>query len=351
MWRGQEECTICEPEIQIGDYTSSECVKPFLAPWNQTNHATGMETHPSIPGDGRGLWGDSILVSKQRGRMLCFFFGCSLIAALLLPHPALAQENGQQGKQQTQSPESERAAQQASPSIPDAPVKVQSKGVQPGQERNSNQNNRGQNQEQPTTPENDRLFGVLPNYLTVENQAKVPPLTTGGKYKLVAQGSFDPVMYPFIGFLALVSQAQNSEPGYGQGAAGFGKRYGAAFADSTIGNFMTGAIFPSLLKQDPRYFQLVHGGIKRRSIYAVSRILITRTDSGHNEFNSSEIVGNLVAAGISMPYHPAGDRTLADTLSVWGTSVGWDTMSNLAVEFWPDIHVWLKRKFHSGKQE
>lgn len=278
--------------------------------------------------------------------MLCSFFECSLIAVLLLSLPASAQQNGQQGTQQTQSPGSEQAAQQASSSNPDAPIQVQ-----PGQKRTDNQNNENHSQGQATTPENDRLFGVLPNYLTVENQARVPPLTSGGKYRLVAKNAFDPVIFPFIGFLALVSQAQNSEPEYGQGAAGFGRRYGAAFGDATIGSFMTGAIFPSMFKQDPRYFQLAHGGFKRRAIYSVSRILIARTDSGHGQFNGSEILGNLVAAGISNAYHPAEDRSFVNTLSVWGTDTGWDTMANLAEEFWPDIHRWLKRRFNSGNQE
>jgi hypothetical protein len=199
--------------------------------------------------------------------------------------------------------------------------------------------------QQSASPKNDRLFGVLPNYLTVENEAQVPALTSGGKFKLVAKNAFDPAVYPFIGFLALVGQAQNTEPQYGQGMVGYARRYGVSFGDATIGSFMTGAVFPSLFKQDPRYYQLVRGGFWHRSIYSVSRILITRSDSGQNQFNSSEIVGNLFAAGISNAYHPAQDRSLLNTLSIWGTDTGWDTMANLAQEFWPDVHQWLKKKF------
>jgi hypothetical protein len=325
--------------------------KTFFRAVESKQQRSEPENHSLIHRDGRGLWEESILAIKLQWRPLCFFLGCSLIAAGLLSRPASAQENGQQGKEQTQSSGPQQAAQHAPPSNPDLPDKVNPARVKQGQQSTQNQNNGGQNHGHPTSPKNDRLFGVLPNYLTVENEAKAPSLTSGGKYKLAAEGSFDPVIYPFIGFLALISQGQNSEPGYGQGAAGYGRRYAAAFADSTIGNFMTGAIFPSLLKQDPRYFQLVRGGFKRRAIYSVSRILITRADSGHNQFNSSEIAGNLVAAGISISYHPAGDRTLVDTMSVWGTSVGWDTMSNFAEEFWPDIHVWLKQKVKFSKQE
>ncbi len=265
---------------------------------------------------------------ERHGWVPCLLLEIILVVTLSLPIPATAQ---QQGEQQPQSQQS----QQPPPLNPTATAQSQ-----PGQKRTDDQS-----QEPATSPKNDRLFGVLPNYLTVENEAQVPPLTARGKFKLVAKNAFDPAVFPFIGFLALVSQAQNSEPEFGQGAAGYGRRYGAAFGDATIGSFMTGAILPSAFKQDPRYYQLVRGGFKRRAVYSVSRIFITRTDSGHNQFNGSEIVGNLCAAGISNAYHPAQDRSFTNTLSVWGTDTGWDTMANLAQEFWPDVHRWLKKRF------
>lgn len=256
---------------------------------------------------------------------------------------AFAQQQGEQQKQQQrQSQESPQPPGQPAPPNPDVATRFQL-----GQKPTEDQSGKNQTPEKETSPKNDRLFGVLPNYLTVENEDKVPPLTAGGKFRLVSKNAFDPAIFPFIGFIALVSQAQNSEPEFGQGAAGYAKRYGAAFGDSTIGSFMTGAIFPSIFNHDPRYYQLVHGGFKRRLGYSVSRIFVTRTDSGHSQFNSSEILGNLCAAGISNAYHPAQDRSLVDTMSVWGTGTGWDTMANIAQEFWPDIHRWLKRKFTS----
>ena len=185
---------------------------------------------------------------------------------------------------------------------------------------------------------NDRLFWTLPNFLTVENAHNIPPLTAGQKFKVVLRTAFDPVEYPYIGFLAGISQATDSEPGFGQGAAGYGKRYAASFADNTIENFMTGAILPSVLRQDPRYYQLGEGTFKHRLGYAISRIFVTRSDSGHNQFNASEVVGSALSAGISTySYHPSDDRTLANALSVWGTQVGWDTVAIGVKEFWPDI--------------
>jgi len=194
---------------------------------------------------------------------------------------------------------------------------------------------------------NDRLFYALPNFLTLENGANVPPLTAGGKFKVVARGSFDYIQIPWYATLAGISQAQNSEPGYGQGAEGYGKRFGSAFADGTIENFMTGAILPSLLHQDPRFYQSSEGGFGRRAGYAVSRIFITRTDSGHHQFNYSEIFGSALAAGISTySYHPRADKNVDNALSVWGSEVGYDTITIVVKEFWPDI----RRKLSKNKK-
>lgn len=195
-----------------------------------------------------------------------------------------------------------------------------------------------------TGTSNDRIFYALPNFLTVETK-DVPPLSTGEKFKVVARGSFDYVQIPWCAFLAGISQAENSEPGFGQGAEGYGKRLGSNLADGTIENFMTGAVLPSMLHQDPRFFELGRGGFMNRSEYAVSRIFVTRTDSGKHQFNFSEIFGSAIAAGISTySYHPHADRTLPNTASVWGTQVGYDSVTYVVKEFWPDIRRKLSRR-------
>jgi hypothetical protein len=196
---------------------------------------------------------------------------------------------------------------------------------------------------------NDRLFFALPNFLTVENASAVPPLTAGQKFKLVARSTFDYVQFPWYGILAGISQAENSEAGYGQGAAGYGKRYAAFFADGTIENFWVSAILPSALHQDPRYYQLGHKGFWHRTGYAISRIFVTRSDSGHSEFNASEIFGSAIASGISTyTYHPREDRTLTNTVSVWGSQVGYDGLTFVIKEFWPDLRHKLTHKKSPG---
>jgi hypothetical protein len=185
---------------------------------------------------------------------------------------------------------------------------------------------------------NDRLFKLLPNFLTLEDAGKVPPLTSAEKFRAVARGAFDYGQFVWYGILSGLSQAENSEPGFRQGAEGYAKRYAAAFADGSIENFMVGAALPSLFRQDPRFYQSSHGGFLHRVGYAASRILITRSDSGSQQLNYSEILGSAMASGISTySYHPHADRTLANAASVWGTQVGYDTMSIVFKEFWPDI--------------
>lgn len=207
---------------------------------------------------------------------------------------------------------------------------------------------------------NDRLFYTLPNFLSLETTSKLPPLTTKQKYAVVARGTFDYVQYPWWAFLSAISQAENSEPGYGQGWGAYGKRFATAAADGTIENFTTGAVLPSLLHQDPRFYQSSEGGYGRRSWYAVSRIFVTRGDSGRTQFNYSEIVGSALSASIStFSYHPRStyistptnphqfvpsDRTLANAANVWGSQLGYDTITIVVKEFWPDIHRALSKK-------
>ncbi len=207
---------------------------------------------------------------------------------------------------------------------------------------------------------NDRLFYTLPNFLSIENTAQLPPLTAKQKFAVVARGTFDPVQFPWWAFLSALSQAEDSEPGYGQGWEAYGKRFGTSAADGIIENFMTAAVLPSILHQDPRFYQSGKGGFLRRSEYAVSRIFVTRTDAGRPQFNYSEIVGSAMSAGISTySYHPkstfistptnphkfvGSDRTLANAADVWGSQVAYDTITIVVKEFWPDIHRKLAKK-------
>jgi len=255
-----------------------------------------------------------------------------LLLLIFLIFLALATGSGQTGQSTSipQSP-STQAGQSTGQPGGNAPA--------PSTDQTGNQNKQGQ-----SGTSNDRLFFALPNFLTVETQ-NLPPMTVKQKFGVVTRSSFDYIQIPWYAFLAGVSQAENSEPGFGQGAQGYGKRFGAYFADGTIENYMTGAILPSVLHQDPRFYEMGKGSFMHRTEYAVSRIFVTRGDSGHSQFNCSEICGSAASAFISTySYHPQGDRNVPNTMSVWGTQVGFDTITIVVKEFWPDIRRKMSKK-------
>jgi hypothetical protein len=181
------------------------------------------------------------------------------------------------------------------------------------------------------------IMWVIPNYRTNEGATEFQPLTPAQKFKLAFDDSFDPTAFLVAGVFAGSSMAQDQYRSFGQGAKGFSKYYAGAFADQAIGNVMTEAIMPIALHQDPRYFTKGEGGFLKRTGYAVSREFITRNDDGRNHFNTSELLGNAIAAGISNLYYPAADRNLGKTVNKWGQQISLDTSFNIMKEFWPSI--------------
>ena len=254
------------------------------------------------------------------------------------------------------SSESSQTQSQAAPKPATDPAAVQPAGKDKADAQTSEQG-------KVAGTSNDRLFYTLPNFLTLQTKKQLPPMSVGDKFKVVALGTFDYVEYPWWGVLAAISQANNSSPAFGQGWTAYAKRYGTTAGDSMVENFMVGAVFPSILRQDPRYYQSGQGSFLRRMGYSVSRIFVTRSDSGGTQFNYSEIFGAATAATISTyTYHPrsayistpsnphmfvASDRTFSNVVSTWGTQVGLDTITIVVKEFWPDIHRKISKKHKS----
>jgi hypothetical protein len=195
------------------------------------------------------------------------------------------------------------------------------------------------------------MFYVMPNYLTVDNQSQVPSINWKEKFSITLKGTFDPYEFVIVGVVAGIRQAEDAYPAFGQGAAGYGKRYGAAFADQADGNIMVGAVFPSILKTDPRYFRLGRGGFRHRFGYAAGRIFIARKDSGGHMFNVPEFLGNATAIGISNAYYPAANRSFSSNFTNWGLQMGIDAFGNELKEFWPDIHNRFSKKKSSASQQ
>ena len=150
------------------------------------------------------------------------------------------------------------------------------------------------------------------------------------------------MVFPLFGFIAAVGQIQDAEPTWGLGWEGFAKRYGAAVADNTVCSMITTGLLPTLLKQDPRYYQGRTTGFFPRVYYAASRSAVTKSRSGHPQFNLSEIGGTLMVANISNLYRPARRTNGPGTpRSSDGPRRRWDTVANEMKEFWPDIRRML----------
>jgi hypothetical protein len=181
--------------------------------------------------------------------------------------------------------------------------------------------------------EKQRALGLIPNFY-VSYIPDAAPLSSKQKFELAWKMLIDPVNFGLTGAIAGVQQAQNNFAGYGQGAQGYAKRYGAVYADGTTGTLIGSAILPSLLKQDPRYFYKGTGSVRSRVLYAIASSVMCKGDNGHRQVNYSAILGGLAAGGISNLYYPASDRdgvslTFENALIGIGTSAA----TNLLQEF------------------
>jgi hypothetical protein len=189
-----------------------------------------------------------------------------------------------------------------------------------------------------------RILGIIPNFRAVSVDTHLPPQTPKEKFVGFAKDSFDYSSFIWIGVLAGVSQLKNSTPEFRQGAAGFGRYYWHSFADQADENLWVEFLLPVVTRQDPRYYTLGrrtangHNGPLKRAGYAVSRLFITRTDSGGNTFNVSEVGGAGAAAAISNLYYPSPERTWTKTYQRWLLNASLDGMTVVFREFWPDIN-------------
>jgi hypothetical protein len=193
-----------------------------------------------------------------------------------------------------------------------------------------------------TPPEHEdgqtkRILGILPNFRAVDANQHLPPETVKEKFTDATQDSFDysSIFLPVA--VAGYSYLRNSTPEFGKGGVGYARYLWHSAADQTIENYMVEFIVPVITHEDTRYYSLEHGGFLKRSGYALSRVLITRSDSGKRTFNYGEVVGAGAAAGISTLYYPTAERSLSNTGSQWGLDVALDAASFVVKEFSPEI--------------
>jgi hypothetical protein len=305
---------------------------------------------------------------------------CAMLAGIFSSAAAMAQEATPPATSNSAQSQSQTGSQ---PATTDQTQSGQNQGSASGQQKqdqntNDKANNNSKDQQNNAGGKvegtsNDRLFYALPNFLTLQAGQQLPPLSAKDKFKVVALGTFDYVNIPWWGAIAAASQAEDNEPAFGQGWKAYAERYGSTAADSIIENFMVGAVFPALIHQDPRFYYSSNGGIVHRTGYALSRIMVSRSDSGKRMFNFSEIIGAATAAAISTyTYHPGStclatatytpggrcinntpssphefidsNHTFVNAAEVWGTQIGLDSVTLVIKEFWPDIHKAMAKK-------
>lgn len=213
--------------------------------------------------------------------------------------------------------------------------------------------------------QSQRVLGVLPQF-GVTSRQEAPSLTSQEKFHLFMKSAFDPATIGIVGVQAALSQGENEFPAYGQGVQGYAKRFGASLADEVSSGLWSNYVYPSLLKEDPRYFRLGEGSFGQRIVYSVKQEMVCHTDKGGRSFNFSNVLGAFTSGAVSNLYYPGNslirtipatatspaipvyenDRGVSLTLSRTAIALGYGTIGGLFDEFWPDLH----RKFFERHQ-
>ncbi len=170
------------------------------------------------------------------------------------------------------------------------------------------------------------------------------PLTAGQKFRLFFKSATDPWPFFLTGVVAGIGQAEDSYSEWGQGMQGYAKRYGAAYSDYFIGNFFGNAVLPSVLHEDPRFFQKGTGRVATRALWAAASTVWCRRDNGSWGPNYANVAGNLIGAAIARVYYPPSERTVGDTIYDGLTISVEGIVGAEVIEFWPDIARHYKRK-------
>ncbi len=170
------------------------------------------------------------------------------------------------------------------------------------------------------------------------------------KFTLFIRDTFDPISFFEAAFNAGLDQASNRDPTLGQGAEGYGKRFGADFAGQTTWRFFTDFAYPTIFSEDPRYYRLIHGSGRQRFFHAIEHTFVAQHDSGKHMFNFSQWLGTVTAVGFNDAYHPGNERGVTPALRVSGyalaTGMGFDVLR----EFWPDIARKLHMPFRDSRE-
>lgn len=187
-------------------------------------------------------------------------------------------------------------------------------------------------------PQTKRILGIIPNFRAVSTDTKLPPQTPKEKFITTTQDSFDYSAIVIPSLLAGYNMARKATPEFGQGAAGYGQYWWHSALDQTTENYLVEFAVPVLTHEDSRYYTLGRGSFLKRTGYALSRAVVTKSDAGGSTFNMSEVVGSGASAGLANAYYPARERNLSNTATNWGLDIGIDAFTFVLKEFWPDVN-------------
>jgi hypothetical protein len=253
--------------------------------------------------------------------------------------PAGSAQESSSSQTQTQ-PNSSTPAPAQQPAAPSATAQSPST---PNAAPQSAEDQRRKAQEQLEQQEHQRVMGVMATFNTTANKNALP-LSPKQKFQLFFRSSTDPWPFLLAGVIAGIGQADDSEPPWGQGAQGYAKRFGAAYTDAFIGNFFGNAVLPSVMREDPRYFQKGTGSFTRRALWAAGSTVWCKRDNGGWGPNYANVFGNLIGSAISTAYKPASDQTVGNVLTDGLTVSAEGIVGAEVIEFWPDIVRHHKRK-------
>jgi hypothetical protein len=286
----------------------------------------------------------AFLIHRFRSLFVKRLFACGLTVVILAGLNTIAILTAQQPDADPPGPLVLSAEPAPLPSAADADpqqaASAQSSNAGDSAQQQPPQNVEGDSSGQQTK----RILGIVPNFRAVSANAKLPPETVKEKFVDATEDSFDYSSIFIPAVIAGYNMHEKTTPEFHQGAAGYARYFWHSAVDQTSENYMVEFIFPTVTHEDSRYYTLGHGGFLKRSVYALSRAVVTRSDSGAEVFNMSEVVGAGAAAGISNLYYPSASRSVGNTMSEWAEDVGIDAASFWFKEFWPDIN---RHVFHN----
>ena len=230
-------------------------------------------------------------------------------------------------------------AQQSEPP-PDPPPAQSTTSAEPNPENSAAQ-------PAPSTPwwnqQPKRILGIMPNYRAVSSGTVPEPPTPKQAFKIATENSFDYSAFAFTALTSAVSFGTDRHPQLGEGVEGYAGYYWRGFLDKTDGNYLVIFALPTVFHEDERFYAKGTGPFWKRAIYAASRVLITPDYRGHDTANLSELLGRGIAQGASAFYYPSQDHRLGPLAQEYGFALGRDALTDVFLEFWPDIaHIFRR---------